>query len=223
MKSGIFVTGTSTEIGKTFISALLLTAAHAAKMKVRYFKPVQSGDPDTETVKNLTGLHDFIMPAVYSFKAPMAPSRAAVLENIVIEPAKILQHWRNLESGSYIVEGAGGLLAPLAANFLVRDLIKLLNLPLVIVASTILGTMNHTLLTIEAAQTAKIPILGVIFSGEPDPGLKSSMEELTSVPILAEIPWIKSLENIKNISSSLISTNLLNSIFSEKNYESSIS
>lgn len=192
MNSSLFITGTNTKVGKTFISALLMLAAHSANINTRYFKPIQTGDDsDCDTVKSLTGLtEDKIVRPVISFSLPAAPYRAALAENKSINISLITERWLQLRDLSVIVEGAGGILVPIKQNYLIKDLIKTLQLKLIIVASTALGTINHTLLTIEAAQKAGIPIVGIILSGEHDPGLVETLTTFSAIPILAEVPWL---------------------------------
>jgi dethiobiotin synthetase len=127
----------------------------------------------------------------------------------------ILRHWQTICATPTIVEGAGGLLVPINKNFLIRDLIKLLNLRLVIVANTIVGTINHILLTIEAATSANINITGIILFGNQNPWLIETLREFTLIPIIAEIPWLNSLhqQSLKYISRSLFNKNILNTLF----------
>lgn len=195
MKQGIFITGTDTGVGKTLISSLLVSYRLAQHWSVRYFKPIQTGgDSDCDTVKNLTACsEDTLIRPLFSFPKPLAPFSAAKEDNQTIDIQVIVDYWQTCEAGFYIVEGAGGLLVPLAKNTLIRDLIKALNLPLLIVASTRLGTMNHTLLTIEAAQKAEIPIKGIIFSGEAEPGFFNTIKQFAQLPI-SHIPWLKDHE-----------------------------
>ncbi|HVV67918.1 MAG TPA: dethiobiotin synthase [Gammaproteobacteria bacterium] len=189
MKNGLFITGTSTDIGKTLVAALLLSAAHSQNLPAYYFKPVQTGqDSDCATVSCLTGLQEPIIKPVFSYASPQAPYRAALAEQKPIQLDHILAHWQQLTSGYYLVEGAGGLLVPLTQNHTIRDLAFALKLPLIIVASTQLGTMNHTLLTLEAAANAKVPVKGLILSGSKDPELATALQPFISVPILAAIP-----------------------------------
>ena len=194
MKTGVFVTGTSTGIGKTWVAALLLAAARAQGLPAYYFKPVQTGpDSDCDTVESLTGLRPHIVKPVYTFALPQAPYRAALAEQHPIQLDNIQAHWRQLAAGYYLVEGAGGLLVPLTQNHTMRDLAAALKLPLLIVASTQLGTMNHILLTLEAAANAQIPVKGLILSGPTDPGLTAALQPFISVPILAEIPQLSAV------------------------------
>ncbi len=195
MKTGVFVTGTNTNVGKTLAAALILAAARAQGMNAYYFKPVQTGeDSDCETVSSLTGLQPYIINPVFSYTLPQAPYRAALAEHHPIKFDNILARWHQLEEGCYLVEGAGGLLVPLTQNQMMRDLAVALKLPLLIVASTQLGTMNHILLTLEAAANAQIPVKGLILSGALDPGLTAALQSFISVPILAEIPALNPVE-----------------------------
>src|ERR1700722_13542489 len=154
MRNGIFIGGTSTEIGKTLLSALIMIAAKDAGLPVRYYKPIQTGeDSDCDTVKKLADLkEEIIIRPSYFARQPMAAYRAAQLEKRPIDVEKILQDWEKLRSYYCVVEGGGGLLNPIRKDYYMRDLNKAFNIPLIIVASTILGTINHTMLTIETAK-----------------------------------------------------------------------
>jgi dethiobiotin synthetase len=215
--NSIFISGTNTDIGKTLVSAMIMSAAQSQKINLHYFKPIQTGtDLDEETVKKLADLPDekTIKP-IFSFQLPAAPYRAALAESKKIDINLIAHHFKKYAPLSCVVEGAGGLLVPLTEKLLVRDLIKRLNLPLLIVASTQLGTINHTLLTIEAALAKKISIKGIILSGTPDTGLSDTLRQFTDVPILAEIPWLEKIspENLKKISPTIFDKKLLKEIF----------
>lgn len=217
MSTGIFITGTNTNIGKTWVSALLMSAAHSHGIAARYFKPVQTGsDCDCTTVKKLTGLADEnIIKPLFCFQAPLAPYRAALLENKYIDLDLIVDRVKKKSSSPYLVEGAGGLLVPLTEKYLIRDLIKILDLPIIIVASTQLGTINHTLLTLEAAQAADIKITGLVLSGECDLYLVDTLKQFTSIPVIAEIPVLNDVtaENFTRLATQIFSKNLLQSIF----------
>ena len=170
MKSGIFVSGTDTGVGKTVVSSLLVTAFQAHEVRTGYFKPIQTGlDLDTDSVSHLTSLpiSDFPPPA-YQLAPPMAPYRAALLENTEIDLDHVVQKWQDLGDQLWIVEGAGGLLVPLTEKQTTRELIQKLGLKMLLVASTRLGTLNHTLMTLEVAQAAGIEVLGMILVGEED-------------------------------------------------------
>ena len=154
MKTGIFITGTDTDIGKTVVSALLVSAFQQAGISAGYFKPIQTGtDEDTPRLAGLLemSLGQFPEPA-YRFPEPIAPYRAAAIHGVEIDLQKVAAAWTALEDRTWIVEGAGGLLVPLNARQTTRDLIRELGLRTVLVASSRLGTINHILLSIEALE-----------------------------------------------------------------------
>lgn len=197
MTSSIFITGTNTGVGKTITASLILTAAHYAQREVNYFKPIQTGDEsDCALIRELTGIDfNYIKNPVCSLKLAASPYQAALHEQISINPSMLLKKWHLISSTPTIVEGAGGLLVPISKNFLIRDLIKMMHLRLIIVAHTQMGTLNHILLTIEAAQSFNIPILGIILYGNNNyPWLLETINDFTSVPIVAQIPWQNSLQ-----------------------------
>jgi malonyl-CoA O-methyltransferase len=187
----VLITGTDTGVGKTTVSALLVSALVQAGHRAGYFKPAQTGDDDdTTTVHGLTGVP--YLPPTFRFEAPHAPWRAAHLAGSTIEPLKIITAWsRRPLMDAWVVEGAGGLAVPLTAKFDYRDLAVALGLPVLVVASTRLGTINHTRLTVEAARRAGLVIAGVVLNGPPDPGLDEALEALLGfegVRILAHVP-----------------------------------
>jgi dethiobiotin synthase len=190
MKLGLFVSGTDTGIGKTLVSSLLVSSLRSFGIRTGYFKPVQTGtDLDTPRVADLSGLplSHFPEPSYY-FAEPAAPYRAALHEGTEIQIDHILQSWNKLDDRAWVIEGAGGLLVPLNAKQTMRDLIHALGCRVVFVASTRLGTLNHTLLTLESAQSAGLPIAGLILNGSEDPELESILAKLTDVPVIAKVP-----------------------------------
>jgi len=181
---GVFVAGTDTDAGKTVVAAALVAALGA-----RYWKPVQSGlrdlpGGDSAEVARLTGRDpgDFPPPA-YAFQAPLAPDQAAALEGARIDPGRIV-----LPGEGLVVEGAGGLLVPLDGATLMIDLARRLGLPVVLAARTGLGTINHTLLSLEALARRAMPVAGVVFSGPDHPANLDAVRRLGGVPILGRIP-----------------------------------
>lgn len=185
-----FITGTDTGVGKTLTSAVLTFA-----LKAHYWKPIQSGvadeTADYEKIQQLTGLADtYFFPSAYVLKASLAPGQAAHLENIFIDIKKI-----NLPeiSSSLIVEGAGGIFVPLNQTNLVLDLIKKINFPVIIVSRGTIGTINHTLLTIEALRQRKIMIEGIIFSGDLNPSNQLAIEQWGNVKTILHIPKFENL------------------------------
>lgn len=186
---GVFVTGTDTEVGKTVASACLVCALNGD-----YWKPVQTGsetDSDSGEVARLTGLGQerFHAPA-FTFKAPLSPHAAALEEG----GAMALDDFR-LPSTSrpLIVEGAGGLLVPLNGSDFMIDLMERLALPVVVVARSGLGTINHTLLTLRALEVRKMRVLGVIMVGAPNPSNEDAIRHFGRIQRIARIPPVEGL------------------------------
>ncbi len=205
-KKGIFVTATDTEVGKTFISALLLKALLKQKTKAAYFKPVASGcktengfmvSEDLSYVEKFTGVkmeHDLHCPVRY--QKPLAPMAAAQLEKKPVNLKKIKKAFEFLqkEYSALVVEGIGGVMVPLWKNYLVLDLIAEFRLPALVVSRPTLGTINHTLLTISVLKNRGISIAGFLTNGdkeENDEAAATSPEiisGLSRVPFLGHIP-----------------------------------
>jgi dethiobiotin synthetase len=189
---GYFVIATDTGVGKTFVTAALAAALRARYRDVAVFKPVQSGaeadDPSGDAA--LLGAD-----CVYAFAAPLAPLVAARAEGRTIELEPILARARELarEHEVLLVEGAGGFLVPLAEDLDLADLAVAFGLPLVIVARAGLGTVNHTLLTIEAARSRGLEIAGIVLNGKSDESTAENaalIEAGSGVRVLAQIPWL---------------------------------
>lgn len=185
---GVFITGTDTGIGKTLTSAILTKAWHGT-----YWKPFQTGlaeeAGDTPTVQHLTGLPaDHILPPTYALQAPLSPAAASVLEGVTLEPEHLtLPHAPHLP---LIVEGAGGLMVPLTDHMLMIDLIAQLGLPVILVTRSRLGTLNHTLLSLEALYRRGIPVLGFITNGPEVPENSRTLEQLGQCRALHHIPTL---------------------------------
>lgn len=161
--SRIIVAGTDTNVGKTIVSSLLVS-----KLDAHYWKPVQCGDLDTggdsATVKKLSGMKaNRIIPEAYRLKLPASPNQAAAAEGITIDKENLMLP--NHE-GALVVELAGGLMVPLRDDWLQIDQVKVWNLPVVLVARSGLGTLNHTLLSIEALENRNIKVATLILNGE---------------------------------------------------------
>jgi adenosylmethionine-8-amino-7-oxononanoate aminotransferase len=219
MKTGIFITGTDTDIGKTVVSALLVSAFQQAGISAGYFKPIQTGtDEDTPRLAGLLemSLGQFPEPA-YRFPEPIAPYRAAAIHGVEIDLQKVAAAWTALEDRTWIVEGAGGLLVPLNARQTTRDLIRELGLRTVLVASSRLGTINHILLSIEALERNGVELAGVILVGDEDPGLEDALQEVSRVPILAWIPRLKEVSPIEiaRVARERIGSSVLNRILGQ--------
>ena len=159
MTSTVVVTGTDTGIGKTIFSAGLTRALGA-----HYWKPVQSGledETDSQIVARLSGRP--VLPETYRLKRPASPHLAAADEGVVIDPAR-LQLPEGM--GPLVVEGAGGALVPLHEGLLYADLMARWQAPVIVVARTELGTINHSLMTIESLRARRVNLLGIAFVGD---------------------------------------------------------
>ena len=189
-RTGIFVTGTDTGVGKTVVSAALVWRWHAS-----YWKPVQTGlaqdDADTETVAQLSGAAtDRLHPPRYGFAAPLSPEAAGAREGIVPVLADL---GLPAGDGTLVVEGAGGVLVPLGAGASMADLMRRLGLPVLLVARSTLGTINHTLLSLEALRAREILVWGVVLVGpEPDENA-ATIARLGEVAILGMLPKLDPL------------------------------
>jgi dethiobiotin synthetase len=183
---GFFVTGTDTDVGKTVVSAWLLTHLDAS-----YWKPVQAGaEPETDamTVRRLAELPgDRIMPEAYVLPEAMAPHEAARRAGIAINMAKLNPP---ATDRLLVVEGAGGILVPLTDKAYVIDLAAQLQLPVLLVARSTLGTINHTLLSIEALRRRGLLLAGVVINGPETPHNRAAIERYGEVNVIAEIPWL---------------------------------
>lgn len=176
----VFITGTDTHIGKTLASAWLCLHADSD-----YFKPIQTGSIEGTDSTFVAGIiKNRVHPESYLFKAPESPHTAAQAENSDIDITTIkLPAVHRL-----VVEGAGGLMVPLNREHLMIDLAQALGLPVLLVASTKLGTLNHTLLSLEALHARQMPVAGIILNGPGNPRLKETLEHFGQSPVLAEIP-----------------------------------
>jgi dethiobiotin synthetase len=204
MARGLFVTGTGTSVGKTIVSAALLAAMRGAGEQVRAYKPVVTGlteppgtwPPDHELLALAAGMSPEQV-APLRFGPAVSPHLAAALAGDQIDAVALTGHARAATSAdeALIVEGVGGLLVPLADDFTVRDLAVKLALPLLIAASPRLGTINHALLTIEAARAAGLDVAAVVLTpwpSEPSPMEHSNRETIArlggvEVAVLDEI------------------------------------
>ena len=185
--TGLIVCGTGTDVGKTIVSAWLVQGLNAI-----YWKPIQSGladGGDTNQVRTLLKLPErrFLKEA-YRFKAAVSPHWAAEQENKLIESEKLLLPSTFKEP--LIIETAGGLLVPLTRKLLQIDQLIHWKLPVILVARTELGTLNHTLLSIEALRNRNIPLLGIILNGPDHADNPKTLEQIGEVEVIGHLPYL---------------------------------
>jgi dethiobiotin synthase len=189
---GLFVTGTDTGVGKTVVSAALLIR-YRGVVSLRYWKPIQTGieeDDDTRTVEALTGRpRAAVVEERVRLPRPLSPHLAARLDGrrIALEPLLAVaatqaagEHW--------IVEGAGGVLVPINESALMIDLIAALALPAIVVARSTLGTINHTLLTLEALRAHQVAVAGVVMVGPRNADNREAIEMYGRTTVIGELP-----------------------------------
>lgn len=186
--TSVIVTGTDTGIGKTVFSAALTGA-----LLGYYWKPVQAGldeETDSEIVQRLSGLpRSRIVPEAYRLQAPLSPHRSAELDGLTISRRAF-----DLPSVSpLVIEGAGGLMVPLRRDWLAIDLFTDWQLPIVLCARTSLGTINHTLLSIEALRLRDLPLVGVAFIGDANDDNEKTICTMGGVRRLGRLPVLKDL------------------------------
>jgi dethiobiotin synthetase len=193
VSGGVFVTGTGTEVGKTIVAAAIAHSAAAARLRVGVFKPVVTGldayrangeEPDHELLRRAAASSrsdDEIAP--YRYGPPVSPHLAAELAGEAIRPARLVGAAEAARAGAdlLVAEGVGGFLVPLTLGYLVRDFARDLGLPVVIAAPPGLGTINHTLLTIEAVRAVGLDAAAVVLTPwpeEPDTMERSNREAI---------------------------------------------
>jgi dethiobiotin synthetase len=199
---GVFVTGTDTEVGKTVLAAAICAAAAAKGIKVAAFKPVVTGINEPEgpawprdhdllaTVANAGQAPEEIAP--YTYEPAVSPHLAQELAGEEVDPDSLVAAARaEAEKGeALVVEGVGGLLVPLAKEYLVRDFAGELSLPIVIAARPGLGTINHSLLTIEAARAVALRIQAVVLTPWPDEPSDMERSNMETIERFGEVPVI---------------------------------
>ena len=185
------VCGTDTDIGKTLISSFFVRGLNSF-----YWKPIQSGiesQTDSQTVETLAKVsRDKIIKEAYVFTKPLSPHWAAEIDQKAINFDKLRLP---KVQGSLIVETAGGLMVPITRNFLQIDQIKQWNLPVILVCKSSLGTLNHTLLSIEALKRRNIEILGLVVNGEKHLDNPKTLVDFSGIPLIAEFPYIKKIDS----------------------------
>ena len=209
---GYFITGTDTGVGKTVVTACLLAIYRKHGINTGIMKPIETGvnqkcsseaNSDAKFLLTISGNKDSIEEvSPIRLKPTASPLQATRITGQTVDISLILENFRRLQAkhDRMLVEGIGGLLVPLTVNYSVSDLIKDMNLPLIIVSRFSLGTINHTLLTVKAAQETGVEIAGIILNHSEDRSLNeielgqaSLIQELSNVPVLGECPFIDSI------------------------------
>jgi len=185
----IIVTGTDTDIGKTVFAAGLTAALGA-----RYWKPVQAGladGSDAASVVTLGVAADRVLPEAYRLTTPCSPHLAAEIDGVTIEPERLALPEVD---GALVVEGAGGVMVPVTRELIFADLFARWGKPVVLVARTGLGTINHSLLSIEALRNRGVPILGIAFVGDAVEDSEATIATLGKVRRLGRLPRLDPLD-----------------------------
>lgn len=189
MAARFVITGTGTDIGKTVFAAGL-----AGMLGAQYWKPVQTGvgpggeDGDRATVAALSGA--VTLREVYRLAAPLSPHRAAELEGIEIDPGRLVPP---PTAGPLVIEGAGGVLVPITRRLLSADLFARWGVPVILVASTGLGTISHSLSAIEALRARHVPLHGIAFVGADNPDNLGTIAAFSGAPVLGRLPRLDPL------------------------------
>jgi dethiobiotin synthetase len=208
MTKGLFITGTDTDVGKTVVTAGLAGAIKARGFNVGVMKPAASGaarhagrlisNDAAFLLKAISSQDDHDIVAPLTIEPPLAPLAASMLENITVEPEKILKAFDIMRQKHdfILAEGIGGILVPLTEVYSIADLIKDMGLPLVIVARPDIGTINHTLLTLNEAKKRGIPVKGFIINGmdfnkagDAEKTNPEIIETISGKPLLGILPF----------------------------------
>ncbi len=181
----LVVTGTDTGVGKTVVAAAL-----AGHFGVPYWKPVQAGldgETDSEQVARLSG--QATLPEAYRLTTPCSPHQAAAIDGVTIDPAKLVP-----PGGPLVIEGAGGVLVPFSEDLLYADVFAGWGIPVVLVARTALGTINHSLLSLEALRNRAVPVAGIVFVGDENAESERVICAAGKVRRLGRLPWLDPLD-----------------------------
>ena len=198
----VIIAGIHTGIGKTLCAAVL-----CEKLGYDYWKPVQAGSEETDSDfirSHVSNPGCIVHPEMYLLKTPASPHYAAEQDGVEIQRSKIRLP---KSSNSILVETAGGLMSPLSERYLNIDLTEQLDLPVILVSNNYLGSINHTLLSVEALRKRNIPIVGVVFSGEEVSSTRSCILEYTRLPLLFSIPFMEiTPESVRREAAKLVIT-----------------
>ncbi|WP_449440411.1 dethiobiotin synthase [Pedobacter steynii] len=190
MNSTYFVTGIGTGIGKTIVSSIL-----TEKLQADYWKPIQSGDleiSDSLFVGNLiSNTKTIIHPERYRLGQPLSPHLSAKIDGVHITTDSIK---KPITDNKLIIEGAGGLMVPLNDKELILDLIKSLEAKVIVVSQNYLGSINHTLLTLEVLKANKISVEGLIFNGHANPETEDYIQKYSGARIIGKVPFMSRID-----------------------------
>ena len=190
MTNTYFITGIGTGIGKTVVSAIL-----TEKLQADYWKPIQSGDLDISDslfVNNLISNNKSVVhPEKYRLSQPLSPHLSARLDGIQIELSVLKAPLTNT---NLIIEGAGGLMVPLNDKELILDLIKMLNPKVIVISQNYLGSINHTLLTLEILKANNVQVAGLIFNGTGNAESEDYIEKYSGVKIIGRVPSLSIID-----------------------------
>lgn len=231
MPKGFFITGTDTGVGKTVVAGAVIKALHSLNIKAAAMKPIETGCriignipyPSDGMFLKETALmdEDISLVTPYCFETPAAPFVASGLEKKDIDPGVISARFNMLMDryGEVVVEGIGGIMVPIRKDYFVSDLIKELALPVIVVCRPSLGTINHTLLTINYALKEGIEVAGIIINfNRPEENTlaeqtnRSALEQLSPVALIGTLPYLKDLgpETLKEAALKALNIDLLN-------------
>ncbi len=200
MSHKFIITGTDTDIGKTVFCAALMLGLEDAGYKPHYWKPVQSGIADVVDTKQVQILSDLpderFLPERYIFSEALSPHRAAEIDEVNIDIDALQDKDQIPEcDGSLIIEGAGGLMVPLTRKNLQVNLFKKWDIPIILCVRTGLGTINHTLLSLEAIWSRGMKLKGIVFIGDENIDNIRTISEFSDVKILGHLPEIDPLDS----------------------------
>ena len=186
----LFITGIGTGIGKTIVSAVL-----TEKLKSDYWKPIQSGDLDDSDTLKVKGLvsntASVFHTEAYRLTQPYSPHKSAAIDGITIDLNKIIAPKTN---NNLLIEGAGGLMVPLNDEYLMIDLIKKLDVEVLLVSQNYLGSINHTLLSVAILKQYDIKIVGIIFNGKTDENSENYILNYTGLKLLGHLPEFETVD-----------------------------
>lgn len=193
-----FITGTDTDAGKTYVTALLTRSLRKAGFDTVAMKPISCGEPGDTLALQAAADHELATDEVtpVSYKAPLAPIEAARLEGRPFDPAIVMKTFNRLRDThrSLLVEGVGGWLVPIGDSYSGADLAKAMGLPLLLVVRNRLGTLNHALLTLESIKAHGLTCSAIVINNHPSDdgdisreGNRRLLPELTNIPVLFEI------------------------------------